>query len=58
MDPSFGPTAPSHCWSSTTYYGYPGSALPLYFGNGSPIFDHSENSSHYVRAVRGLDVQD
>ena len=58
IDPSFGPTAASHYWSSTTYYGDPGQALPLYFGNASQIFDHSENTSHYVRAVRGPDVQD
>jgi len=60
IDPSFGPTAPSFYWSSTGHIGDPGFALPLFFGNflGGPgqVSDHSGNTAHYVRAVRGPDL--
>lgn len=56
IDPSFGPTAPSFYWSSTGHENDPGFAMPLFFGNSFPIvYDHSGNTLHYVRAVRGLE---
>jgi hypothetical protein len=52
IDPTFGPTAVSVYWSSTTFAGFPDLAWVVGFGNGFVAFDF-KGFNYFVRAVRG-----
>jgi hypothetical protein len=51
-DPTFGPTAASFYWSSTSDASSPLSAWAAFFGNGGVFFSSKSNGDR-VRAVRG-----
>jgi len=52
IDPSFGPTAMSDYWSSTTYASVPSFAWSVGFGVGNVVTD-GKDAPLFARAVRG-----
>jgi hypothetical protein len=52
IDPTFGPTAASVYWSSSSDANFPASAWDVYFSNGVVVAT-DKTFSLYVRAVRG-----
>jgi hypothetical protein len=53
IDPTFGPTAVSFTWSSTTNAGSPTFAWLVNFNSGSVFTDGKTGNLRFVRAVRG-----